>query len=119
MKALMASLKETKMITRVLFLTLTSLSCLSHAGVSQIVGAKIQAIEFYGHQFTVVLDKPHSSKGCGHPGNAVAIDTSKEPGKTQYSALMSAWVASKTVSMRVTDETCSGDRPTLMNWSAY
>ncbi|QPB83689.1 hypothetical protein CWC22_012080 [Pseudoalteromonas rubra] len=94
-------------------------SMFSQAGISQVSGAKIQIIEFYGNQFTISIDKSHTSKGCGHPGNVVAIDTSKEPGATQYSALLAIWMANKSVSMRITDETCSGDRPTLLNWSAH
>ncbi|CCN46704.1 exported hypothetical protein [Vibrio nigripulchritudo MADA3029] len=91
----------------------------SQAGISQVHGAKIQNIEFYGDQFTVLLDKQHSSKGCGHPGNVVSLDSSKEPGKTHYSALMTVWVAGKSINMRITDAICNGDRPTLLNWSAY
>lgn len=100
--------------------TLAMASMFTQAGTSQVSGAKIQIIEFYGNQFTITLDKPHTSKGCGHPGNnVVAIDTSKEPGATHYSALLAIWVADKSVAMRITDDLCSGDRPTLLNWSAH
>ncbi|WP_284190857.1 hypothetical protein [Vibrio zhanjiangensis] len=98
---------------------LAMLSVHTQAGVSQIVGAKIQNIEFYGSQFTVTLDKTYSSIGCGHPGkNVVAMDSSTEPGKTHYSALLAVWMGGKSVNMRITDETCSGDRPTLLSWAA-
>ncbi|MEW4368085.1 hypothetical protein [Aliikangiella maris] len=99
-------------------LSLVVFPILSQAGVSQVSGAKVKNIEFYGNQFTITLDQVHSSKSCGHSGNVVAIDTSKEPGKTHYSALLAIWMAGKSVNMTITDATCSGDRPTLLNWSA-
>ena len=102
----------------ILFIAVFLLPISAYAGISYVVDAKITKIEFYGNQFTVSLDKVHSSKGCGHPGNVVAIHSATEPGKTHYSALLAIWMGGKTVNMSITDANCSGDRPTLLNWSA-
>ncbi|WP_444995494.1 hypothetical protein [Aliikangiella sp. IMCC44359] len=83
------------------------------AGSSTVQNAKIVSVEFYGSQFTVYFDKPHTSKGCGHPGDVVAMDTSFEPGKAHYSFFLMAYSANKSVSVTVTDTNCSGDRPTI------
>lgn len=91
-----------------------------HATESVVSDVTITHIEFYGNQFTIHLDKEHAATGCGHPSNkVVAIVTNAEPGKTHYSALLAIWLAGKNLTLRVSDSTCSGDRPTLLNWSAY
>ncbi|OCQ23651.1 hypothetical protein A7985_06835 [Pseudoalteromonas luteoviolacea] len=100
-------------------LALTLLPLLSQAGVSEIAGAKIEYVEFYDNQFTIGIDSLHSSKGCGHPGNVVAVDSSKEPGKTQYAALLAVWMANKPINLIITDESCNGDRPTLLHFAAF
>ena len=83
------------------------------AGDSWVQDAKIEKVEFYGNQFTVYFNKPHSSNACGHPGNVVAMNSAAEPGKTHYSFFLAAYTAKKTVSVKVTDDNCYGDRPTI------
>ena len=89
-------------------------SCASFAGESWVQNTKISYVEFHGNQFTVSFDDAHTSNGCGHPGSVAAMDTSTEPGKTYYSFFLAAYAAGKTVSVRVTDAACFGDRPTIL-----
>lgn len=103
---------------RYLLLGLLASSCLfmttnATAADSWVRQAKVTSVEFYGSQFTVTFDKEHQAKGCGHPGNVVAMNTSSEPGKTHYSFFLAAYTTGKLVSVRITDDGCSGDRPTI------
>ena len=92
-------------------------STLSFAADSTVTNAKITKVEFWGSQFTVYLDKPHTALGCGHRFS-FAMDSLAEQSKPYMSVLLTTWAAGKTVSVKVTDSVCSGDRPTLKNWSA-
>lgn len=103
------------------FLALLLISANSNAEVSVVNDAKITKIEFYGAQFTVHLDKAHTSGSCGGSLQVVAMDATSEIGKAHMSALLSAWLGKKSVYIRVSDLSgkCYGDRPTIVNWSAY
>jgi hypothetical protein len=90
------------------------LSTSTFSAPSWVSNAKITKVEFYGSQFTVHLDKPHSSSDCGHTGAVVALDPSSDPGKAHYSFFLMAYASQKSVSVRVTDAVCSGDRPTIL-----
>ena len=83
-----------------------------------VAGAQITHIQFYGSQFTVFFDKSHTATRCGH-NQSVAMDSSKEPGKSHMATFLTVWAANKRVTVTLTDNLCSGDRPTLKNWTAY
>lgn len=93
----------------------------AYGGISEVDDAKITRIDFYGSQFSVHLDKSHASGGCGGSLQVVALDSTTEVGKAHMSALLAAWLAQKNVYFRVSDLSgkCNGDRPTIVNWSAY
>lgn len=84
------------------------------ATVSWVHDAKIEKVEFYGNQFTVYFDKAHSAKGCGHPGNVVAVDSATQPGIAHFTFFLAAYTANKTVSVKISDESCNGDRPKVL-----
>ena len=90
---------------------------LAIADESTVSDAKITKVEFYGAQFTVYLDKPHASPGCGHE-QSFAVDSATKVGSAHMSVLIAAWVAGKTITAKITDDNCFGDRPTLIYWSA-
>lgn len=80
---------------------------------SWVSNATITKVEFYGNQFTLYFDKTHSATACGHPMSVVAINTASEPGKSHYSFFLAAYSANRQVSVKITDSTCNGDRPTI------
>jgi len=98
---------------RLIFIAVSLLSFNSFAADSWVGQAKVTGVEFYGSQFTVSFDKEHTAKGCGHPGNVAAMNSSTDPGKAHYAFFLAAYTTGKLVSVQVTDAICSGDRPTI------
>ena len=89
----------------------------TYAVNSAVVDAKITRVEFYGSQFTVHFDKSHNAVPCGHT-RSVAMNSATEPGKSHMAVFLTSWASGKSITAHITDDVCSGDRPTLKNWSA-
>ena len=85
---------------------------------STVNGAKITGIEFYGPQFTIILNKTHAATACGH-NDRLAADSATEPGKSYLPVLLEAWKSNKSIDFTATDSVCNGDRATAKYMRVY
>ena len=100
---------------KVLFLLLASISSTAHSSDFWVEG-QVSSLEFYGTQVSVFLSgETITLNMCGVTNRfAISPSTHAEPlYGAYYSLLLAAYAAKKTLRLRVTDSTCSGDRTTI------
>src|SRR5689334_1671474 len=94
-----------------------SVACASVAqGADYFVTSQISAVEYYGAQMSVFLSGtliPANSCGARDRFTISPAVIDELTYKAQMSALLTAYASGKTVTLKVSDSACSGDRTSI------